>query len=542
VAAVSAADGKLAWRVEDKTLKKPYHYSIVLRPDAVYASAVYPSSWRLDYDTGEILGRFSTRWNCVRLTGSIDSLFNRGAWGAGTWRYDVATRRKEFISPMRPGCNDGVIVSNGLLYWGPWDCGACNISLYGHIALSHAPEASADDAPAGPRLETGPGSLTDLAPFDIRANDWPVYRENRPERSATGIAVAAQRTECWTFKPASGAEPTAPVCADDAVFVGDADGAVRCIDAQDGTLRWQVYTGGAVSFPPSLWDGRAYVGSADGWLYAFEAATGRLLWRFRAAPVERWIPVYGTLRSTWPVAGGVVARDGVVYAAAGIADFDGTHVYALDAVTGELKWHNGETGRLSKLSHCGVSLQGALYVDADKLCFAGGTVYDTAAFDLATGKCLNEPIRDARATKRTVFSSYYPRYAEQVSVLHDLADGRTIVGNRWGWQLACLAPAPPGAAPPEGGRKPSRETTWTKKGWSPAALIVGPDAILTISDKRADSTRSHALSALGFDDGGVLWTIPLPARAVRHGLAVDHAGRAVVSLRDGQIVCFTEGG
>jgi outer membrane protein assembly factor BamB len=58
-------------------------------------------------------------------------------------------------------------------------------------------------------------------------------------------------------------------------------------------------------------------GLADGFVYATEAATGRPLWRFRAAPAERKIPVYGSLSSTWPVAGGVLVEKGVAYAAAG---------------------------------------------------------------------------------------------------------------------------------------------------------------------------------------------------------------------------------
>ena len=36
---------------------------------------------------------------------------------------------------MRPPCQDGVIISNGHLYWGPWMCG-CQLSLYGNIALA----------------------------------------------------------------------------------------------------------------------------------------------------------------------------------------------------------------------------------------------------------------------------------------------------------------------------------------------------------------------------------------------------------------------
>ncbi len=172
VVAVSAADGKYLWRTEDCTgVVYP-----VLRPDALYAVTTYdklgsgPRSGKRDYATGKVLAKLPTRWNCVRVTGSVDSLFSRGAWGAGTWRYDVASGRQEFISPMRPACQDGVIVSNGLLYWGPWMCGACNISLYGHISVGPAGKLDgADDPP----LKTGPGSATRVKTLDIRPNDWP---------------------------------------------------------------------------------------------------------------------------------------------------------------------------------------------------------------------------------------------------------------------------------------------------------------------------------------------------------------------------------
>ena len=39
------------------------------------------------------------------------------------------------------------------------------------------------------------------------------------------------------------------------------------------------------------------------------------IWRFRAAPAERFIPVYGSLSSTWPIGSGVLVEKGVVYAA-----------------------------------------------------------------------------------------------------------------------------------------------------------------------------------------------------------------------------------
>jgi outer membrane protein assembly factor BamB len=93
---------------------------------------------------------------------------------------------------------------------------------------------------------------------------------------------------------------------------------------------------------------------------------------------------YGKLHSTWPVAGGVVVDDGVLYAAAGIANYDGTHVYALDAITGKVKWYNDSSGALSAAQE-GVSLQGELSLRDGALCFPGGTMCRTARYDLKTG-------------------------------------------------------------------------------------------------------------------------------------------------------------
>ena len=47
---------------------------------------------------------------------------------------------------------------------------------------------------------------------------------------------------------------------------------------------------------------------------------------------------------------------------------------------------------------------------------------------------------------------------------------------------------------------------------------------------------------MNIDDGGVLWSHPLPAEPVEWGLAVDRQGRAVVTLADGRILCFGAGG
>ena len=77
--------------------------------------------------------------------------------------------------------------------------------------------------------------------------------------------------------------------------------------------------------------------------------------------------MYGSLRSTWPVGSGVLVEDGVVYAAAGLANHDGTHVYALDAVTSQLRWHNGNSGSLHPQTASGVSVNGCLLLHNQQL-------------------------------------------------------------------------------------------------------------------------------------------------------------------------------
>ena len=351
--AVSAKDGGLLWT---KPLPGVH---LVLRPDALYAVR-WGVGLKLAYETGKEQGRFLGLLACARPVGSADSLFFRTL--GGTARLDVASGAIQHIAPMRPPCIDGVVISDGHVYWGPWMC-ACPLSMYGHICLAPAGKFNRRPGVDRSRLETGPG-----------------------EARSAGKAAAGL------------------------VFQGDPSGAVRAVNAADRKLRWKAYTGGSIFFPPCVWQGRVYVGSADGWVYAFEAGTGKRLWRFRVAPVQRWIPVYGNLISTWPVAGGVVVQDGVVYAAAGIAHYDGTHVVALDAVTGKVKWYNDSSGEISAKVKNGISLQGKLYLEGGELRFGGGNVYGVARYALQTGKCLNPPSDTTRAGHRTFFRPYYGKY------------------------------------------------------------------------------------------------------------------------------------
>jgi outer membrane protein assembly factor BamB len=353
----------------------------------------------------------------------------------------------------------------------------------------------------------------------------------------------------WTAPVSPGIIPSAPVTAGGLVFVGSRNGTVQALDAATGKIRWRTHTGGAVYFPPAIWRGGAFVGSADGYVYALEAATGRLLWRFRAAPADRLISAFGRLISTWPVAGGVVVEDGTVYAAAGNAHYDGIHVFALDATTGQVKWYNGASGSLSKVNS-GVSLQGNLYVQNGELRFVGGGVHEVARYDLKTGKCLNEPHDEPRSAFQTAFYAYYPAYGGYLSLDYAFRDGRSLVydASYEGALHGSLALLPAGAPKP---RKPQSRWGYLRRRREPqqhvwldgtgrqfSGFAVTDDVLLAAGERPSGGRLQALVAAVNVRDGTDLWRHNLSAKPVKGGLAVNHDGRIFVTLENGQVVCL----
>ncbi len=544
----SAEDGKLLWQ------KKGGNLQLVLREDGFYAAGPAGAGAKYAYETPKVLAKLPNRRACTRATGSVDSIFFRTP--GGTVRIDTDSNTAEHIAPMRPACQDGVIISDGQLFWGPWMCG-CQLSLYGHIALAPAGDFDFQPALDSSRLETGAGDITSVANFKIQEGDWPTYQGNNDRIPYTTVNIPEEIETKWSIDATIRlGGPTAPVVAGGMVFVGDRKGVVQAIDA-DGELKWKAYTGGAIYFPPALARGRVYVGSADGWVYAFEAQTGRRLWRFRLGPAGRRIPVYGKLISTWPVAGGVVVHKGVIYAAAGIAHYDGTYVVALDAVTGKVKWYNDTSGALSEKVNSGISLQGSLSIQGNELCFTGGGVYQTARYDLKTGKCLNNPHEGLNSRFHTAFYAYFPEYAQYQSLSRGYPDGKLLRYNASyeGSQhssLALMGPILKTDQKPAGRtdrrtdrptdrrrRQPQRNVIWQDKfGTRFKGFVVTPDVLLAAGLRTTGDKAASSLAAIRIKDGTVIWRKKLSAPVVKGGVAVDSKGRIVVALENGKIVCM----
>jgi outer membrane protein assembly factor BamB len=381
VVALSAKDGRLLWE-RPKSRNDP---TLLFLDGQLITSHETTDTLALDPLTGAVQKSLGFRKvNCTRMTATPDSLFCRGE---GLGRYDRNDGQYRIDGSARPGCNDGAIPANGLLYVGPWCCD-CNLSLIGTVALCSAGDFNFGHvADAKGHLETGDGDTQQVRPLEVTPLDWPTYRANNQRGAASRASVPADVQEAWRYAPDQPCRMTPATSGGRFLFFGRDDGKVLCLETETGELSWEFITGGPIRQPPTIWEGRAFVGSGDGYVYCLEAATGRLLWRFRAAPVERKIMVYGSLCSTWPVNSDVLAHEGVAYAAAGIIDRDGTYVCALDARTGEVVWQNNTSGHLDKDLRKGVSAQGGLAVARGRLWLAAGNQVSPAAFDLKTGEC-----------------------------------------------------------------------------------------------------------------------------------------------------------
>jgi len=255
---------------------------------------------------------------------------------------------------------------------------------------------------------------------------------------------------------------------------------------------------------------------------------------------------------------------GVVYAAAGMAHYDGTYVVALDAATGKLKWCNDSAGSLSKV-HNGVSPHGPLYIEAVPalLCFAGGNVYPEAQFDLKTGKCLNDPVDSETSSAYDLF--YNPNSIQGLMRV-PFAAGRGVVANNGNGKVTLVQkggvlPAP-GQGMPQG---PQASLLGTYQAFLladtvllaagsrlPAAALIGGTGFQPVADPgwKPGLPAEFALVAADFKDGKVIWSAKLPGAAgpVPNGIiATGSTGRpprlgslekVIVSLTDGRVVCF----
>ena len=587
VVAISSEDGRLLW-----TRKKTTNNPNMLYVDGKLVVGIGPggSTLLLDPLSGETVKDLGFRKrSCARLTATPDSFFCRG-WPEGLTRYDRNTQEVLFNGAMRPACNDGVIPANGLLYSGPWLCD-CNLSLMGTTGLCSANDFKVEDEdPISQRLDVRQADDSVAVFPDIGEEDWYAYRGGSSRSGFSPVIVSSDPKPLWTHRPSASLVLSAATSAGGLVFLGGDDGKVRALDGEAGTVKWSFATAGPIAQPPTIWNGRAFVGSGDGAVYCLDAATGRLLWRFRVAPVERLIMVYDRLCSTWPVASGVLVQDGVAYAAAGIIDYDGTYVYALDAKTGRPKWGNATSGHLDKQLRKGVSAQGVLTVAGDRLWMPGGNVISPACYALEDGECLSRAVGDGsprtnRGEEIGMLQEDYLvfggrlRYSGIPNCVNPSTFTIAQIGGRgigkamylglgkippaWSSDTFVMANGP-GSVPmcvdiaalvdhlkkarPQDLRQQLRYSHALKKRWiaqelkgsDTVAFVIANNAIIVAFETQRPRALASDWTLAGLDPqtGKVMWRQRLQSAALPGGLLVDRHGRIVVVHQDGRVSCF----
>ena len=199
-------------------------------------------------------------------------------------------------------------------------------------------------------------------------------------------------------------------------------------------------------------------------------------------------------------------------------------------------------------------MQGNLQIVDGELRFLGGGVYETARYDLSTLECLNEPRAEVNSQYRTAFYPYYPDYGKYVSLEYKCSDGNTLChdasyeGSLFG-NLSLQTPLSPGTrgmvkdAARDFLRRRGRAGAAPKSLWTDKAdrrftsFVVNEDALLGAGHPDGKPTESF-LAAINVQDGTDRWIQKLPATPVKGGVAMDSTGRILVSLENGQLLCF----
>jgi len=513
--------------------------------------------------TGKVLDEFNLGviGSCTRLTVTPNQFYYRPGGGEGRTVYvDLRTRKlADYEGIVRPGCFDGVVPANGRLYWMPLACDCWQV----HGTFSMAPRAELKE-PAAPA--ESPAWLAPASDAPAGQHDWPMFRANAAGTATVPTALPSEMREGWRRR-LPGGELTAPTWAGGRVYVGGTDGTVWALDAADGKILWQVSSHAAVPYPPAYWNGRVVFGSCDGALHCVDAANGRVLGRTELAPEKRFVNIMDRFMSAWPLGGGVVVSDeGIAYAAAGSTATDGAIAAAVDIATGKFRWRQAYTPDRSepKLSF---GVQANLLLKDNMLYVNGGAPVGIVALDAQTGGnpriaarleagmemflepdgkpwCSGPELYCQERARTTIFKRHQGRAFFQTSGRHiALVDGRLFCSRdpqALDRIVDLMNTDPKTGGKMGGGTVPwdvmqipvDKSVLWAGGTADVCGLAVASDGLVVLQEDRVEGISA---------EGHSLWTVPLPAAPVRWGVALT-GKQCVVTLTDGQVVCFTEAG
>ncbi len=485
---------------------------------------------------------------------------------------------------VRGTCRYGVLPCNGLLYSTPHPCD-CYITskLNGFYALGPAGELrdKSLESRAGKRLERGSAyDASDLQPSvsSLQSSSWPTYRHDADRTGCADGPAPSNLKGVWkTTLP--GGRISAPVVAEGKVLVSSIDAhTVHALDVDGGGQQWSYVAAGRVDTPPTVWNGRAIFGCRSGWVYCLRMSDGAMMWRFHAAPEDRLVIAHGGLESAWPVHGGVLVRDGKVYATAGRSSFldGGIMACCLDAATGKVLDERLIAHQQDMPVDTGRNQSDDTGVLSDLLVSEGDGVYMRHLQLFGTDEAKAGWGQRVGATAGMLDDSWFNRTVWLVDgrdqgelLVHDdggvysvrvhksRGHGNYIEPGTDAYQIVATDRTPTTA--PESGRKNKLNTTvWPKPKqvrWSlplpirvtamavggPTLLCAGTPDMLDPEEPWAayEGKRGGVLFALSTDDGVKKAELKLDAAPVYDGMAIA-GGRLYLSTVSGTLVSIGE--
>ena len=252
----------------------------------------------------------------------------------------------------------------------------------GLLAAAPAP-IFVEDLSMNPHLF--PALVLLVAAASASAADWPMWRQGPARAAQTDEAMPSKLQLQWSrplpaLRPAyrdarlqfdGGYEPV--VVGQTLLLASSREDALLAFDLSSGRELWRARADGPVRLAPVVVGDLAIFGSDDGWVRAVDWRDGHQVWGRRALPASRQLLGNQRMISVWPVRGGMVAREGKIWFAAGVWPLEGVFVFCWDAATGREIWCNDRCSFIyGKQPHDGEALsglapQGYLLLQGDEL-------------------------------------------------------------------------------------------------------------------------------------------------------------------------------
>lgn len=398
---------------------------------------------------------------------------------------------------------------------------------------------------------------------DATAADWPMWRFDGRRSASTTEQLPAELHLQWSIQqPAPRLawpedarlhfdESLEPIVAAKTLFLASSrNDSLTAFNTETGEGRWQYFADAPIRFAPIAANGRVYFAADDGCFYCLQADDGTLAWKFRAAPSDRRVIGNERFTSAWPIRGGAVLADGVIYFTAGFWPFEGTQLYAV-------KIDEDEGQPRAVMLPEQVTPQGYLATDAGRVFIPSGR--DKAAgFDIASGKfiSLNYQSRGKTDYHVTAEGNYllhgdriYDAATRQLlaNVAHRPISTREAIYGTWDGNLVAYDLANPELVEKTDRKgdkyhEPVLKPLWSIAKDAIAAATQQPEgAHLSLELNAADTVfgiHGNKIFAVSITDDAkpaITWTEEVAGAPTRL-IAAD--GKLFIATREGQLHCY----